>query len=246
MLKMIAMLTTFGMVGTTALAAADGPPPTDCPRPKKRKRLPPKKAVTPPEVKPEPPKATADCNCTGLQGPPGQKGEDGIVVYTERYIHQHLVVEERPSLSLGLGAMGAFHAPDGDWAWGPALQLRNELSDLSQLTLEAGFALPIDGVVGDETGLLLHLGYTRFLSDEPWFGFTGGVHYTGIDGSAENGNIDGHYLGVDLGFVVRKQWDNVNLRVEFAPMVSGLRDDSSEGTSLSLGLTSSAFLGWSL
>jgi hypothetical protein len=129
--------------------------------------------------------------------------------------------------------MSAAYLPHGDWAWGPALQLRDRVDDY-ELAIDAGLA---DVVPGRESGYLLHAGVARYFDDGP-VGLTAGVHWTSISGSSHNGEIDGEYLALVGGLVLRHKF----ARLELAPALSYLRDDA-EGRQLGVGFTSSLFFG---
>lgn len=215
------------LLGVTAPVLA-APTPCDPPKPAKpHKPKTPKKPVKPPE-KP--------CDCQpGKDGKDGKDGEDGGVIIQV----QPVVIFEKvttPGLSVRPGVMGSVHAPHGDWAWGPALQLAQPVGTRGEFVVDVGIALPADGWIGNERGLLLHAGYARVITKH--VGLTAGVHATTIDGSPDNGNISGGYLGIDAGVVLR----NNRFRVELTPVISGLRDDNESGTQFSIGLAGSVFV----
>ncbi len=218
-------LSVLGASATTQAAPTEDPcPPTVKPptKPRKPRAKTPKVVVTPPTVKP--------CDCPpGAPGKPGRDGRDGRDGSNGMNTHTHTAGEG--GLSLRPGLMGAVMGPHADWAWGPALQLAQPVGKNGEFVVDAGIAAIADGVVGDERGLLLHAGYTRYMSKQ--LGLTVGVHSTMIDG-----NIDGNYLGVDFGVVIRAG----RVRVELTPVLGGLRDDNESGTQFAVGLAGSMFV----
>lgn len=208
---------------TPSTAAADDPTCHPRPRRKRPPARPPTRPVAPP---------AAPCKCDpGPQGPRGPSGPPG------RTGDRGGNGAAGAGIPIAVGVMGSAHAPHGDWAWGPAIQLRHDRGD-QQLVVDIGLAAGFSGVGGNERGFLAHVGYAQFSGST---GVTVGLHATSIDGSPQNGEIDGTYLGVSAGLVYRRDW----LRLEVAPVLSALRDDSRDGTQLAIGLTSSAFAGWS-
>lgn len=233
-------LMTLLVMSTQAFAA-----PGDCPHTPKAKPPVVNRPKTPPRI-PTPPVKSAQCGCTGQPGPKGDKGdpgETGIEVVALKPVV--IVVPVRDgAIAPRLGVMGSVYGPHGDWSWGPALQLGTDLNEKNELVVDLGLGLPFTGdpSPGRESGLLLHVGVAHSLTKH--VGLTLGVHYTSINGSGANGGIDGRYLAVDGGVVLRKSWKKVNLRVEVAPALGGLRDSKSkDDTQFSFGVTSSAFLG---
>jgi hypothetical protein len=92
---------------------------------------------------------------------------------------------------------------------------------------------------------MLHVGYAHYLRSVPWLGVTGGVVYTAINGSPQNGQVEGRYLSGDIGLVARKSLGrSLSLRVEVGPTVGGLRDTHDPNdTQLGIGAQGAAFLG---
>lgn len=227
-MKLIAFMSIIGMVGTAyADPCADPPKKTPPKRPHVPKRPPPK----PPEAKP--------CDCKGVEGPRGPKGDKGEAGRVEVLINHtnDVIVHEvraRPALRLGLGLMGTAQAPHGDWAWGPALQLSTDLDEHYELALSAGLAMGASD--GRESGYMLELKVTRPFSGK--LGLFGGVHYADIDGSQDNGNIDGNYLGATAGL----SYTGNRVRLAAGPTLGGLRDDFETGTQLALGVQGSVFV----
>lgn len=182
------------------------------------------------------------CHCIGEKGDHGDGGPRGDTGRTGNRGDRG-PRGESSGLDLRLGVMGSVYAPNGDWAWGPALQLHSDLNRKNELVIDLGLAGPLNGDPswGRESGFLAHVGMAHYLSKS--VGLTLGAHYTSIDGSDANGHANGRYLALDGGLVLRKRWDSVNLRVELAPAIGGLRGNVTDGTAFSIGLTSSAFLG---
>lgn len=221
------LTTCLLLLGTNIAQAIPCDPPPAKPHKARPKKAKPK--TPPPVVKP--------CDCPpgkdgkdGLDGADGRDGRDGKnSVMTVRYPGNR-------GVSLRVGVMGVVYTPHDDWAWGPALQLTQPVGARGEFVVDAGLALPADGWVGNEQGLLLHAGYTRYVTKR--LGLTLGVHSTSIAGSTSNNNISADYLGVNAGIVLR----NRRVRVELSPVFSGLRDDSEPGTQFTLGFAGSAFL----
>lgn len=229
-MKLIAIVTLSGLVGTVS---AD--PCADPPKKKTAVRKVVKKALPPPAP---PVEKLASCECKGEKGdagPEGPRGEPGLSVRQTKVIVQE--VRARPAIDLRLGLMGTSQSPQGDWAWGPALQLATQLGPKYELALSAGLAnLAIEG---EESGYIVQLSVTRELRDG--LGVSLGVNRASIDGNAGNGNIDGDYLGLTAGLVLRSK----HFRLELGPTVGGLRDDSEVGTQFAYGVQASGFAGWS-
>lgn len=241
-MKKLLLLTIMTPLLMVSNVEADGN--VDCPKvykPKKKKRPAPPKKIT------ENP-ATSCWICAredappGPPGPPGRPGRDGI--------------DGRPgkdatagSLAIAGGVMYAVHAPHCDWAWGPALQLRSTDAKGLQLAVALGLASGADGSVGDENGWLGQLSVTKFGSNavnDRTAGFGLGLHVTDINGSADNGQVDGRYIGLDAHITLqRKIGAGLDIRVEAGPVLSYLRDDV-EGKQIALGIQSSLFLGGNL
>jgi len=240
-MKKLLLLTIMAPLLMASNAEADGN--VDCHKvykPKKKRPTPPKK--TPAKS------VTTSCDCVGekgpagSEGPPGRQGRDGL--------------DGRPgkdaavgALSIAGGLMSSWHAPHGDWAWGPALQLRSTDSNGLQLAVALGLASGADGSVGDENGWLGQLSVTKFGSNaakDKTVGFGLGLHVTDINGSADNGQVDGRYVGLDAHITLqRKVGAGLDMRFEVGPVISHLRDDV-EGKQVALGIQSSLFIGGSL
>jgi hypothetical protein len=195
-----------------ALAATQPCPPS----------TPPKKPI-PRKQKKKVPQKAAPCNCTpGEKGPQGERGLQGPK--GDDSVSLDIVYMGEPGLSLNLGAMGAI-ITNGDWAWGPALQLAQP-TDNGEFVVDLGLALTGQIGPGHETGYLLHAGYTHNVTKK--LGVTVGLHGTIIEGSESNGETDATYEGVTAGIVLRHK----SLRLEIAPLF----------TTDNVGLTSSLFV----
>jgi hypothetical protein len=216
-------LLTAALVGASLLgsgvATADGRD-GDCPHVPKRP-APPRRPVTPrrPTDPPKPP----PCACkgergeAGPQGPAGPKGDNGqliLFVVTQE-------VQAEPSIKVAAGLMGFSSNPYGDWAWGPAISLSTRVNDNYDLRFNAGLAAGASD--GRESGYLLSLTGERHLRKD--LGGFLGVYRASIDGSPDNGNIDGDYLGLTAGISLSSR----RFRFEIGPTLSGLRDDSRPG-----------------
>ena len=221
-------LTALLLVAMAGTAWADAPP-VDCPRPKKKK-----------VVKKRPP--PKPCFCTGRQGPPGPQGPEGPKGDPGRDGRdgesRYILIEEKPDvlLDLRVGLLGTIQAPHNDWAWGPALQLTKDLSEDYVLNLTGGLAMGASD--GREDGFILQLGVERALEDDQ--GLEVGVQYTSIEGSSNNGEIDGRYLTGFASVALKIK----NLRLALGPTVGGLRDGFKDGTQFTVGAQASAFIGW--
>lgn len=234
MTKLLQMALTLSLLGGTAYA--------DCPpshKPPPRKVVPPRR---PPQRPKDPPKHVdpPKCSCEGKPGPVGPQGPQGpagpsrYVVMEPRVIVQQLPAV-RMTANLRLGVMGAAFAPHGDWAWGPALQLQLPVSDRTDLVVSAGIAQPFTST--RESGFLVEGTLNRELGSGIGLGL--GLHGTSIDGSANNGHIDGHYLGIVAGVT----YTTKHLRLEVGPTLGGLRDDHESGTQFEGGMQGSLFVG---
>ena len=222
------------------------PPPVkeNCPKPPKKKRK--KKVAAPPAP---PPKCECPPGDPGPQGPPGEAGPPGPEGPPGPSGPPGQRGPEGPAGTSGgiiprIGVMGSSFAT-GDWAWGPALQFTSALNARNELMGEIGLNLGADGAgwsPGRERGLMLHVSITHYLRD--WLGLTIGVYSQTINGT-RNGPIDGDYLGLTPGIVLRKRWSKVNLRLEVAPFLGGMTDTTDPGdTDMNLGITVGAHLGW--
>ncbi len=234
------LLIMFSLLFTTA-AYADGvdPCPPVAPKPKVHKPHKPRPKV---EAKP--------CDCApgkdgkdgkdGVPGKDGKPGQDAESSLTQVYNYSYTETKSAPGLSLRIGLMGALYAPTADWAWGPALQLAQPIGERSELVVDAGIALPMDGLdfsPGQEKGLLIHAGFAHYMQSIPRLGFTVGIHSTSIAGSSSNAEIGGSYLGLTGGAV----WKTSHVRAELGIVFSGLQDDFKPDTQLGTGLVSSLF-----
>lgn len=221
-MKLLFLALAFLIAAPVSSYAGPCPPAPPTHRPPRHPRPKPP-AAKPPEATPAP------CACP--PGKPGRDGHDGktiVVVYREPSARR---------LAIRIGVMGAVHAPHGDWAWGPALQLAQPVGRHGEFVIDAGLALPADGWIANERGLLLHAGYARY-RDANDFGLTLGVHSIQIAGSSSNGNTSGGYLGVDAGVVLRSS----RFRAELGPVLSGLRDSHESGTQFAFGFAGSLFV----
>ncbi len=234
-------ITILAVLGASVgVAQADGNA-GDCPKPYRPKR------PRPPRRPPVKPPLPLPCDCVGTKGvageqgpvgPQGPKGDVGSVIVNDNSVTT-LTVNQTSPLKFRVGAMGAIYGRHGDWAWGPALQIGTQLTDRTELVLDGGLALGLDG--DHETGLLLHAGVAHYLIKN--VGLTAGLHSTSINGSTSNGNLDGDYLSLSLGFTVRS--DEGRFRLEVAPTIGGLRDGTAPDDSrFAMGLTSSVFVGF--
>ena len=239
MSKTILLLATLGTLtlAGTATAAVDPCAPLLQPPTKPKHRKP---KAKPPVVTPAPIVPT----CTpGIQGTPGQNGTNGKDgrpgrdgVNGRTYTHG-----ARAGLGLRVGLVGILYSPHADWAWGPALQLSQPVGERGEFVIDAGLAMPADGWVANETGVLLHAGYARYFAGEPRLGLTLGVTGASLSGStSNNNNTDANYLGGTLGAVVRIG----RVRGEFGVAVSGLKDDTITDVQLGAGLNASIFVGF--
>lgn len=144
--------------------------------------------------------------------------------------------------------MGFVQAPHGDWGWGPALQLEFQLSTKNYFVMDGAIALPADGAdwsPGREAGYMLHGGIAHDLTKH--FAATSGVYFADINGSSSNGQINGKYLGVDVGLVAKASAGPFNFRFELTPVIGGLRDTHQpDDTQFTIGVVGSAFLGVNL
>lgn len=239
-------LTLLTVISSLAMAGmAQAAPEVDCPktyRPKKKKakKKPPAKVT---------PAATPEKNCQvlcmegdrGEQGPPGLPGKDGKNGQDGKNGSDGAV----RSIAVAGGLMTSVHAPHGDWAWGPAVQLRFEKQSGTQLSLSLGLAGLAPGDSREE-GTIGHLAVTRMRGSDLKSGLGVGLYVTSISGSPSNGNLDGRYVGVDVHWALQKPvTDSLNLRFEVGPVVSYLRDDA-EGRQLGIGLQSALFVGGEL
>ncbi len=150
-------------------------------------------------------------------------------------------------INIAIGVTGGIYVPlrDYAWAWGPALQVQAPLNNAgSELTLTAGLAAGADTYrwsPGRESGLILRVGITRFLSQR-WLGLTAGLSYQSIKATLP-GKGDGAYSGLTPGIVLRQQWTTVTLRVEGLLFLGrGSYDPSESG--FAVGGATSAFLNW--
>lgn len=238
MMKTSLLLLAALVAAPASIAAADGVDPCVQAPPKKKKK----------KRKPPAPPAKKDCDCVGREGPPGPPGPkgdpgDGTVINNVQNITIRVAAPDS-TISLAGGVMYAAYLPYGDWAWGPGLQLRRTDGDRLQLSLAVATASIADGHVGTESGWLAQLGLTKF--DEDGYGAGVGLHITDIDGSPDNGNVDGRYIGLDVHLTYQAMvTDSLDLRFEVGPVLSYLRDDA-EGRQVGLGLQSSLFLGGDL
>jgi len=143
--------------------------------------------------------------------------------------------------------MGGIYGPEKGhaWAWGPAIELTSKLNAKNELTIAAGIAMGADSYdwsPGRENGVMLRIGVTHYA--KPWLGLTLGLTSQSINGVLPD-KEDGGYLGLTPGVVLRKQWDDVTLRVEATAFVGGSSFDSDGADrDLAVGATGGAFLSW--
>lgn len=228
---MYKLLTLAALVAAPSLAVADN---KDCPhvyKPKKHK----------PKVKPPlPPKA--ECNCPpgepGPQGPPGPPGQKGPPGRPGETWQTAIVYGDRPVLPLGVGLFATGFA-NGDWAWGPALQISGHLNENYEATLIGGLANL--ATRGRESGYTLRAGLQRDLGNNVSLG--AGLGYLNITGSQANGGIDGSYVTLDVGVSIKGQLGPVALNLNLMPVVIGFLDDSFQGSSTQVGSSASLFAG---
>ena len=238
-MKHLALLTLISSFALSSVAYADAG--VDCPKSYRPKKKTPKKK--PPAAKPQEQSCTVLCmeggrGPRGDQGPPGLPGRDG----RDGKDGSDAAVR---SIAVAGGLMTSLHAPHGDWAWGPALQVRFEKQSGTQLSLSLGLAGLAPGDSHEE-GTIGHLAVTRMRGSDLKSGLGVGLYVTSISGSPSNGSLDGRYVGVDLHWALQKPvTDSLNLRFEVGPVVSYLRDDA-EGRQLGIGLQSTLFVGGEL
>ncbi len=175
----------------------------------------------------------------GPQGIPGPPGRDCV----DRPAAEHGT--DSPRVNLGLGVMGSAILPAHRyaWAWGPALQLRAEIAERTELTVDLGLALGADSAswsLGQERAVMGRLGLTHYLKDVPWLGFTGGAYVESL--GLKDGHDQGIYLGVTPGIVFRLVTKYVIWRTEIGPFLGG----GTYGTDWQFvwGVTGSTFLMW--
>ncbi len=226
-MKLIAALTLLGMVG-----AAYADPCADPPKKTARRQRP-----RPPARKPEPPKpASLPCDCKGEKGDPGERGPAGAAGKdgeSTLILAERILPIREPAIRLSAGLMGTVQAPRGDWAWGPALQLATDLDERYELAVSAGLAIGADD--GRESGSMIELKVTR--SEGP-YGLFAGLHYTSIDGSPDNRQLDGSYLAGTIGV----SYTRGRYRLAAGSTVGGLRDDFKLGTQFAIGAQGSLFV----
>lgn len=241
--KALSMGLFLALCGT---AAADGMV-GDCPRPpRKHHHHVPKKNPPPAPVQASVPPPAPACDCpAGPQGPQGDPGPQGPQGERGPRGHegQTIVIREELKAWLSLGVMGAyFPAPNGDWAWGPALQVGLPMEH-GELTAAVGLAGPFDQASwspGHQPGLLTHLG----VSGRGTLALTGGVLYDHIVGNSQNGNIDADYTALDVGAVFRKRLGGgFGIRAELTVAFGGLRETDRSDTQFTIGPAGSLFVG---
>lgn len=239
-MKNLTLLTVISSLAMAGIAQAS--PEVDCPK----SYHPVKKKTT---KKKPPAKVAEKCQCTtlvvegerGERGTPGLPGRDGVNGADGKNGSDGAV----RSIAVAGGLMTSLHAPHGDWAWGPAVQLRFEKQSGTQLSLSLGLAGLAPGDSREE-GTIGHLAVTRMRGSDLKSGPGVGLYVTSINGSPSNGNLDGRYIGVDVHWALQKPvTDSLNLRFEVGPVVSYLRDDA-DGRQLGIGFQSALFVGGEL
>lgn len=222
---MLKLLTaTLAVALFSSAAYANG---VDCPHPWKPKHHKPK--VKPP--------VAVKCDCPpgepGKQGPPGEPGKPGQV----KVIHVH---DKAPAATIPLG-VGVFATgfANGDWAWGPALQITGKLTDNYEATLMGGLANL--ATKNRESGYTLRVGLQRDLGNQVALG--AGLGYLNLKGSPVNGQIDGSYLTLDVGVAINGNLGPIALNLNLMPIVIGFLDDTFQGSSTQLGSSANLMAG---
>ena len=234
-MKLASIILPIILMGTPVFAESDCPHVYK-PIPPPAKVVPPKTHKTPPtKVINQPPKDPPPCRCNSVQGPPGPRGPKGDDGVSTIVIH-HEQIESKAAVRLGV--MGAAFAPHGDWAWGPALQLQLPVSNKTDLVVSAGLADIITS--GRQRGYLVEATINRNVYHR--FGLGIGLHDVSIDGTQNNGYVDGHYLSATAGLT----YSTKHVRLELGPTIGGLRDDSESGTQFQVGAQGSVFIGGAL
>lgn len=224
-MKALSAVLVMALAGS-AYAAPD----VDCPKvykPRKKK------------VKRKPPPKETKCDCPagpegprGEQGPPGDRGPKGDPGESK-------VVHVRDGARFPLvGGVFANYFANGDWAWGPALQLAGLISENYQATLLGGLAM--GATDGRESGYTVRAGVERVLADRTTLGV--GLGHLSIDGSPSNGNISGDYLTLDVGISVSRDVGPATVRLNLQPIVIGFLNDT-KGDSIEVGSSASLLVG---
>lgn len=139
---------------------------------------------------------------------------------------------------LAAGIFATYFA-NGDWAWGPALEIGGDLSKDYEATLMGGLAM---GASDDrESGWTARAEVARKLDADTTLGF--GLGHLTIDGSSNNGQIDGDYLTVDVGVSIKRTYGPLTLRLNLMPVVIGFLDDTQDGRSTQFGSSANLFGG---
>jgi hypothetical protein len=227
-MKTTVALVLVGLLGTSA--RADVNPCADPPK----KIVPPRR---PPPKRPEPPRP-APCHCAGEKGEKGDTGEKGDRGDDGKtmFFYVTKTVRAEPAVKVSLGVTGFISNPHNDWAWGPAIRLSTKVSDRYDLAFEGGLAAGASD--GRESGYILSLQGVRHLDRAKGLEAFLGIHKVRIEGSENNGNIDGDYLGLSAGIALQSG----RVRLELGPTATGLRDDSEDGTQFAVGAHAALFV----
>lgn len=221
-------LITALILAFAAPAVADTTPCPEVPKIKKKgKKRPPTapycKVLVGPPGKP------------GMPGPKGDAGRDGKDGKDGRVGKIEVVGDTK--FPLDLGVFGTAMGKHGDWAWGPALQVRGDVRKDYEMALMGGLAM---GATGDrESGYTVRLGVAR-KNERATLGIGAGV--LKINGSPDNGEIDARYLMLDATISLREKLGPVYLQLNLAPIVlSMLHDDTDGNAQFSIGSSVSLF-----
>lgn len=154
---------------------------------------------------------------SGPQGPAGPAGSAG---------------SDATGLNVEAGVAGTVdglgNAQSRAWGWGPALRIRGNMAERTELGITLAVLLGLDDAdwsPGQERGYLANLAVTRYLASAPWLGIAVGGHGHTY-GHKDHGEVQ--YLGVTIGLAARWDWGRLGFRAEVAalPAISDYdRDD---------------------
>lgn len=241
-------------------AAAQAAPPDQCspenekllqqleackPKPKPRKKVP-KKPTPPPPAGSQGPKGDkGDKGDRGAAGPQGLRGERGEPGPAGPAAPPTKEVKKGSPVNLGIGLMSSalFPAHQYAWAWGPALQLRFDLAERTELTLGVGIGLGADAAdwsPGKQRAIMGQVGVTHYLESVPWLGFGGAAFVESI--GMKPGNDDGVYFGLSPTIAAKLVTKYVTWRTELGLFLGA----GTYGPSYQFvyGPTASTFLMW--